>query len=84
MIPFIYKMYYKALHKKSVLQLDYFANHNQQHSKRDVEPVGIYYLGEKWYMVAYCRLRKDYRTFKFVSINKLHVTDEHFKQQHPS
>jgi predicted DNA-binding transcriptional regulator YafY len=29
-------------------------------------------------------LRKDYRTFKFSSINKLHVTDEHFKQQHPS
>jgi len=74
----------QSIAQKNVLQMDYFANHNQQHSKRDVEPVGIYYLGEKWYLVAYCRLRKDYRTFKFSSINKLLVSDEHFKQQHPS
>jgi predicted DNA-binding transcriptional regulator YafY len=69
---------------KNVLQLDYFANHNQQKSTRDVEPVGIYYLAENWYMVAFCRLRKDYRTFKFSSINTLRVTDAVFKQQHPS
>jgi predicted DNA-binding transcriptional regulator YafY len=74
----------QSIAQKNILHLDYFANHNQQHSKRDVEPVGIYYLGENWYMVAWCRLRKDYRTFKFGSINKLHVTNEHFKQQHPS
>lgn len=74
----------QSIAQKNVLQLDYFANHNQQHSKRDVEPVGIYYLGEHWYLVAYCRLRKDYRTFKFGSINKLTVSDEHYKQHHPS
>jgi len=69
---------------KNVLQLEYFANHNQQNSTRDVEPVGIYYLAEHWYMVGYCRLRKDYRTFKFGSINTLRVTDTVFDQQHPS
>jgi predicted DNA-binding transcriptional regulator YafY len=74
----------QSIAQKNILQLNYFANHNQQHSKRDVEPVGIYYLGEKWYMVAYCRLRKDYRTFKFGSINKLTVTEDLFKQKHPS
>ncbi len=74
----------QSIAEKNVLQLDYFANHNQQHSKRDVEPVGVYYLGEHWYMVAWCRLRKDYRTFKFGSINTLIIQDEHFKQQHPA
>jgi predicted DNA-binding transcriptional regulator YafY len=74
----------QSIAQKNVLQLDYFANHNQQKSNRDVEPVGIYYLGEHWYMVAYCRLRKDYRTFKFGSINKLTVSEEEFKKQHPS
>jgi predicted DNA-binding transcriptional regulator YafY len=74
----------QSIAEKNVLQLDYFANHNQQYSKRDVEPVGIYYLGEHWYMVAWCRLRKDYRTFKFGSINTLTIKDEHFKQQHPA
>jgi predicted DNA-binding transcriptional regulator YafY len=74
----------QAIADKKVLRLDYFANHSQQKSLRDVEPVGIYYLGEHWYMVGYCRLRKDYRTFKFRSINTLTVTDENFKQQHPA
>jgi len=74
----------QSIAQKNVLQLDYFANHNQQKTIRDVEPVGIYYLGEYWYMVAYCRLRRDYRTFKFSSINKLTITDELFKQEHPS
>lgn len=70
--------------QKKVLHMDYFANHNQQHSKRDVEPVGIYYLSENWYMVAYCRLRKDYRNFKFSNVNSLTVTDGYFQQQHPA
>jgi predicted DNA-binding transcriptional regulator YafY len=74
----------QSIAQKNVLKLDYFANHNQQQSSRDIEPVGIYYLGEHWYMVAYCRLRKDYRTFKFGSISKLRVTDECFEKQHPS
>ena len=74
----------QSIVQKKVLHLDYFANYNQQKSERNVEPVGIYYLGENWYMVAFCRLRKDYRTFKFSSINKLSFTEEHFKHQHPS
>ena len=74
----------QSIAQKNVLHLNYFANHNQQQSNRDVEPVGIYYLGENWYMVAYCRLRKDYRTFKFSSIGSLSVTNEHFEKQHPS
>jgi predicted DNA-binding transcriptional regulator YafY len=43
----------QSIAQKNVLELDYFANHNQQQSSRNVEPVGIYYLGEHWYMVAY-------------------------------
>ena len=74
----------QCIAEKIVLNIDYFANHNQQKSNRDVEPVGIYYLGEHWYMVAYCRLRKDYRTFKFGSISNLTITDKYFEQQHPS
>jgi predicted DNA-binding transcriptional regulator YafY len=74
----------QCIPEKMVLNIDYFANHNQEKSNRDVEPVGIYYLGEHWYLVAYCRLRKDYRTFKFGNINNLTITDKYFDQQHPS
>jgi predicted DNA-binding transcriptional regulator YafY len=74
----------QSIPEKMVLNIDYFANHDQQKTNRDVEPVGIYYLGEHWYLVGYCRLRKDYRTFKFGNINNLIITDRYFDQQHPS
>jgi predicted DNA-binding transcriptional regulator YafY len=74
----------QCIPEKKVLNIDYFANHDQQKSNRDVEPVGIYYLREHWYLVAYCRLRKDYRTFKFNNINNLTITDKYFNHQHPS
>ncbi len=74
----------QCIAQKKVLRMDYFANHSQQHSKRDVEPVGIYFLAGNWYMVAYCRLRKDYRNFKFNNVNSLAVSNEFFQQQHPA
>jgi predicted DNA-binding transcriptional regulator YafY len=74
----------QCIAQKKVLHMDYFANHNQQHSKRHVEPVGIYYVAENWYMVAYCRLRKDYRNFKFSNVNSMAATDVFFQQQHPA
>lgn len=74
----------KCIPEKIVLNVDYFANYDQQKSNRDVEPVGIYYLGEHWYLVAYCRLRKDYRTFKFSNIHNITITDKYFDKQHPS
>ncbi|MBS1509322.1 MAG: YafY family transcriptional regulator [Bacteroidetes bacterium] len=74
----------QCISNKTVLQMDYFANHNHQHSSRKVEPVGIYFQGEHWYMVAFCQLRNDYRTFKCSSIKKLAITEIQFHQQHPS
>lgn len=74
----------QAISAKKVIRIDYFANYSQQHSQRAIEPVGIYYMGEHWYLIAYCLLRKDYRTFKFSNISKLIIAEEHFDQQHPS
>lgn len=73
----------QCIAEKRVVKIDYFANHDQQKSKRDIEPVGIYYMGEHWYMVAYCRLRNDYRTFKFGSISSLTMTEMNFDKAHP-
>lgn len=74
----------KSIAAKEVLDIGYFANHSQQYSNRDVEPVGIYYLGNYWYMIAYCRMRKDYRSFRTDRISYINLTGKHFDQQHPS
>ena len=44
---------------------------------RDVEPIGLY-LGQHWHVVAYCRLRQEFRDFRLDRIAQLHVLDEAF------
>ncbi|GAA4318938.1 hypothetical protein GCM10023149_17310 [Mucilaginibacter gynuensis] len=73
-----------AIGQKSVLKLDYFAMHNQQHTTRCVEPVGIYYLDSFWHLIAYCRMRNDYRDFRLDRIKTAIITDEIFEDQHPT
>jgi predicted DNA-binding transcriptional regulator YafY len=69
-------------HKK-VLALNYFAQHSQEHTKRYVEPVGIFFMSGYWHLIAYCRLRKDYRDFRVDRIKNLVVTDEYYADEHP-
>ncbi len=53
-------------------------------SDRTVEPVGVYYSFEQWYMIAWCRLRQDYRTFRLDRIKSLTVLSETHSSNHPS
>ncbi len=74
----------KGIAGKQVLDIGYFANHSQQYSNREVEPVGIFYSAGNWYMIGYCRLRNDYRHFRTDRISYINITEKCFDQQHPS
>lgn len=74
----------KSISGKNVLAIDYFANHSQEKTEREVEPVGIFYLSTHWHLLGYCRLRKDYRDFRIDRISKIHITPRVFHQQHPT
>jgi predicted DNA-binding transcriptional regulator YafY len=70
--------------QKNVLSVEYFAHHSQENTKRDIEPVGIFYQDNYWHLIAYCRLRNDYRDFRIDRIGSLKVTDKFFTSQHPT
>jgi predicted DNA-binding transcriptional regulator YafY len=74
----------KAIAEKSVLNIDYFAEHSQEKSNRNIEPIGIFYMGRYWYLIAWCTLRKDYRTFRVDHIKYLSITAIHFEKEHPA
>lgn len=74
----------KAVGAKEILDIGYFANHSQQYSNREVEPVGIFYKGNYWHMTAWCHLRKDYRDFRTDRISYINATGKHFKNTHPA
>jgi predicted DNA-binding transcriptional regulator YafY len=74
----------KAIAAKSVINIDYFAEHSQEKTNRNVESVGIFFMGRYWYLIGWCCLRKDYRTFRLDHIRYLSVTAIHFDKAHPS
>ncbi|MHB8207514.1 helix-turn-helix transcriptional regulator [Mucilaginibacter sp.] len=73
-----------SISQKQVLCIDYFANHSQEHTKREIEPVGIFFMDGYWHLIAYCLLRKDYRDFRIDRIKNLSVTDKLYSNQHPT
>lgn len=69
-----------ALTAFKVLNLTYFSDSKKQQTERSVEPFALYYsLQESWTLIAYCRLRKDYRMFRLDRILKIEPLDVTFK-----
>ncbi len=73
-----------SISQKKVLALNYFAQHSQEHTKRYVEPIGIFFMSGYWHLIAWCRLRNAYRDFRTDRIKNLIVTEEHYTEEHPS
>jgi predicted DNA-binding transcriptional regulator YafY len=73
----------KAIGSKSVLEIDYTSIEKNETLRRKIEPVGIYNLGNHWHLIAFCRLRKDYRNFRTDKISKVNFTGETISQTHP-
>lgn len=73
----------QSISHKTQLSISYFANHNQKNSERNVEPVGIFLMGQQWYLVAFCCLRNAYRNFRIDRIQKSNYTEQPFTKQHP-
>jgi predicted DNA-binding transcriptional regulator YafY len=74
----------KAIASSSVIQINYTSAGRNESISRNVEPIGIYFLGSHWYLIAFCRLRKDYRNFRTDKINRIAPTTDKIIQTHPS
>ncbi len=69
----------KAMVDYFVISIDY-TNKKGKSSQRLLEPFALFSnQNNEWVMVAFCRLRKDFRSFSLQNIYKLIVTDENFK-----
>lgn len=68
----------EAIHASRVVHLRYHAQHTNQVTERDVEPLQLVYVDRIWLLSAYCRLRQDQRNFRLARIDGLRVLDETF------
>jgi predicted DNA-binding transcriptional regulator YafY len=74
----------KGIGERTVLSIHYFAMHSQQKTERCIEPVGVFYQENFWHLIAWCRLRGDYRDFRLDRISNISLTGERFRTQHPN
>ncbi|MCD2425602.1 YafY family transcriptional regulator [Niabella pedocola] len=70
-----------ALTNYQLIRIDY-TSENKQDSSRDIEPFALYHTREHWVLVAYCRLRKEFRAFRLDRIRRLTSLPSYF-EPHP-
>lgn len=69
-----------ALTTFHVLEITYQARGTGEITEREVEPFAFYYsLQESWLLIAYCRLRKDFRMFRLDRISHMKMLDTVFE-----
>ena len=50
-----------------------------QLTKRIVEPFALYSTQENWFLIGYCRFRKEFRAFRIDLIQQLVIKNECFE-----
>jgi predicted DNA-binding transcriptional regulator YafY len=68
----------RGVAQRRVLRLRYRARAADEPTARDVEPLGVVYYGGAWYLVAWCRLRRDLRHFRVDRVQHLELLGEAF------
>lgn len=68
----------QAIVARRVLRMTYRARASDDDTIRDVEPLGVTFHSAAWYLVAWCRLRQDFRHFKIERLRALEVLTERF------
>lgn len=54
----------KALADRTLLRISYRGPGKAEPIRRDIEPLGLTYYADRWHLIAWCRLRQDYRDFR--------------------
>lgn len=67
-----------ALTNFQVLKIEYLSS-KQVRTTRKIEPFALYSTQENWLLVAFCRLRKEFRVFRIDYIQKVTNTLEQFE-----
>jgi predicted DNA-binding transcriptional regulator YafY len=78
--PAIFDKIIEATVKKRLLGISYRSALAQE-SERVLEPLRLVNYQGRWYVLAYCRLRRDIRLFHIARIGKAEVSKESFKRQ---
>jgi len=74
----VYKKIKKAIHDKRYIEFDYYGSKEKRIIRRKVAPWFLSYAFGKWYLIGYCKIRDEMRTFNLKEIKNVEIKDEIF------
>lgn len=74
-IPDALEILFESIAEKKQVFLKYLSVQSDDFSERMVEPVGLFYQNNFWYVMGYCHLRNDYRQFRTDRMHKIRRTN---------
>lgn len=69
-----------AIKLSTKVRYDY-TREDGQTSNRITQPLGLFYWGKVWTLVAWCELRNDFRNFRLDRMRNLETLTDNFKSQ---
>lgn len=73
---------FNSIALKKQVHLTYRAFTSAEPQNRHIEPVGVFYENDHWYLYGFCHLRNDYRQFRTDRIMAIKPTDLPFTKTH--
>lgn len=70
----------QAVENEFSVEIDYRTSREEQPKNRVIDPYGMVYWSNKWYTVAFCRLRNEIRSFRVERILLIKRTQIMFKR----
>ncbi|MGE0500966.1 MAG: helix-turn-helix transcriptional regulator [Rhizobiaceae bacterium] len=71
----------RSIEKRDVLMLEYTDEAGRDTAGRPVRPLGLWFWGKVWTLVAWCELRDDFRTFRIDRIASVTAAGRLFRPE---
>lgn len=83
-LPDIINTLLSSISGQDIVKISYHKSSDKDTKVREIEPVGLYYEKDFWYVLAFCLLRHDYRSFRLDRIRQSTLTGTPFTRKHPA
>ncbi|WP_442591249.1 helix-turn-helix transcriptional regulator [Pedobacter sp. AW31-3R] len=83
-LPDIINTLLSSISGHQIIKISYHKSSERDYKIREVEPVGLYFERDFWYVLAFCLLRSDYRNFRLDRIRQADITAVPFTRKHPA
>ncbi len=67
-----------VLARNRLVRIQYTSGYKEETTTRSIEPLGLCFYAAHWHLLAFCRLRRDYRDFRVDRIETIEQLTETF------